>query len=75
MALMGNKKTNANSVLPHAPCQGKNTISVFIFWKLTGYGRKIMIFHANKTCSFGRRRSICCMLEHDIETRIIFEAV
>lgn len=24
MSFMGNKKTNANSVLPHAPCQGKN---------------------------------------------------
>lgn len=40
MALMGNEKTNANSVLPHASCQRKNTVSVFIFWEFMGYGRK-----------------------------------
>lgn len=38
--LNGSKKTNANSVLPHAPCQGKNTVSVFIFREFTDYGRK-----------------------------------
>lgn len=69
IGLMGNKKTNVSSVLPHAPCQGKNTVSVFLFRELTDYGRKkngvacqwdLLSLPVDYQSSLGREGSICC---------------
>lgn len=81
--LNGSKKTNANSVLPHAPCQGKNTVSVFIFREFTDYGRKdgvacqwdLLSLPLDYQSSLRREGSWCCTLELDVKTVIIFEAV
>lgn len=43
MGFTGNKKTNANSGLPHAHCQGKNTGLVFLFSEFTDYVRENVV--------------------------------
>lgn len=84
MGLMGSKKTNANSVLPHAHCQGKNTVSVFVFRELTDYGRKKWCCMPMRLAlspsrlpklTWKGREHMLHMLEHDAKTVIIFEAV
>lgn len=49
MGLLGNEKTNANSVLPHVPCQGKKycfSLSIQGFYRLW---EEKMVLHANET--------------------------
>lgn len=83
MALMGNKKTNANSVLPHAPCQGKILFQSSYSGSLLVMGGKngvvcqwdLFSLPEEYHSSLGSRGSICCTLEHDTKTGIIFEEV
>lgn len=84
MGLMGKTKTNANSILPHAPCQGKNTVSVSIFRELTDCGRgkwycmpMRLAFSPSRPpkLTWKGREHMLHMLEHDAKTVIIFEAV
>lgn len=49
MGFMGNKKTNANSVLLYAPCQGKILVSLRIQW-INRLCEGKMVLHAKETC-------------------------